>query len=77
MPARNSSYTAGTPAQTTVNAFKTGNSQAFIDDWHWSSTEGPSGTGGYLQHFDYGLIGEYNEIKTNLYKVRAFRKVAV
>ena len=77
VPARNSNYTAGTPAQTTVNAFKTGNSQAFIDNWHWSSTEGPSGTGGYIQRFDSGQIGAFNDIKTDLYKVRAFRKVAL
>ena len=77
VPARASNYTVGTPAQTTVTAFKTGNSEAFIDNWHWSSTEGPSGTGGFIQHFDYGQAGEYNDIKTDLYKVRAFRKVAV
>ena len=39
VPSRGSNYTAGTPAQTSATAFKTGNSEAFEDPNYWSSTE--------------------------------------
>ena len=75
VPARGSNYTSGTPAQTTVTAFQTGNSEAFVADYHWSSTEISSTTAWVLvfttgyQDFDYK--------NSTTERVRAFRKVAL
>ena len=74
VPARGSNYTAGTPAQTTVTAFQTGNSEAFVADTHWSSTETSSG-GASTQFFFSGF--QISRSKGNLYRVRAFRKLAL
>ena len=76
VPARGSNYTAGTPAQTTVTAFRTGNSQAFVADPHWSSTELSSPDAWDLS-FSNGK--QFSTIfgKTTSIRVRAFRKVAV
>ena len=74
VPARGSNYTAGTPAQTTVTAFQTGNSEAFVADYHWSSTENSS-TYAWLLNFYYGFqLGDY---KGDGRLVRAFRKLAL
>ena len=74
VPARGSNYTAGTPAQTTVTAFQTGNSEAFVADLHWSSTEFSSTDAGRLT-FSNGV--QANVSKTTNYRVRAFRKLAL
>lgn len=74
VPARGSNYTAGTPAQTTVTAFQTGNSEAFVDANHWSSTENSSTSARYLNFSN----GEQNaNSKDNTNRVRAFRKLAL
>jgi hypothetical protein len=39
VPSRGSNYTAGTPAQTAATDFQTGNTEAFISNYYWSSTE--------------------------------------
>ena len=75
VPARGSNYTAGTPAQTSVAAFQSGGAEAFVDNFHWSSTE-YSSTDAWTLYFvngnqDVGI----NKINSTL--VRAFRKVAV
>ena len=75
VPARGSNYTAGTPAQTTVTAFQTGNSEAFGADFHWSSTEGSSANAWLLTFFN-GFQGGTSK-SFNLYRVRAFRKLAL
>lgn len=66
-------YTAGLPAQTTVDAFKVGGTEAFAtDNSYWSSTE--SGlTSSFLQMFTDGsqLVGT----KANNRRVRAIRTV--
>ena len=74
VPARGSNYTAGTPAQTTVTAFQTGNSEAFGAAFHWSSTE-ESSTHAWLLIFSDGTQGD--TFKPSGFRVRAFRKVAV
>jgi len=74
VPARGSNYTAGTPAQTTVTAFQTGNSEAFVADTHWSSTETSSG-GASTQFFFSGF--QISRSKGLNYRVRAFRKLAL
>jgi hypothetical protein len=79
VPARGSNYTAGTPAQTTVTAFQTGNSEAFVAFFHWSSTEypfiDPTLTDAWALYFPVGFQGALT--KNNSYRVRAFRKVAL
>ena len=74
VPARGSNYTLGNPAQTTVTAFKTGNSEAFIADAHWSSTEVTAGFTA-VHFFSAGNQGDNSKAVTN--HVRAFRKVAL
>ena len=74
VPARGSNYTTGTPAQTTVTAFKTGNSETFVADYHWSSTEFSSTD---ARRLDLGNGAWFETTKTNTTRVRAFRKVAV
>ena len=74
VPARGSNYTAGTPAQTTVTAFQTGNSEAFVAAYHWSSTENSS-TNAWDLGFSVGDQGLSSKGSTN--RVRAFRKLAL
>jgi hypothetical protein len=75
VPARGSNYTAGTPAQTTVTAFQTGNSEAFVAGSHWSSTEDFS-TNAWLLFFTDGFQN-YDAKLFNFLRVRAFRKLAL
>jgi hypothetical protein len=74
VPARGSNYTAGTPAQTSVAAFQTGNSEAFVAGNHWSSTE-TSSTTAWLLNFTNGLQASLT--KGSISRVRAFRKLAL
>ena len=74
VPARGTGYTAGTPAQTTVTAFQTGNSEAFVADRHWSSTPF-SASVGWILNFSDGL--QFANGKNVDYRVRAFRKLAL
>jgi len=74
VPARGSNYTAGTPAQTTVTAFQTGNSEAFAAGDHWSSTE-TSSTNAWVLNFSNGI--QANDPKNFSARVRAFRKLAL
>ena len=75
VPARGSNYTAGTPAQTTVTAFQTGNSEAFnTGNGHWSSTE-DSSTFAWELSVTNGYQGQSQKANTRL--VRAFRKLAL
>jgi len=74
VPARGSNYTAGTPAQTTVTAFQTGNSEAFVADNHWSSTENSS-TNAWKLIANNGDQSSFS--KNTNFRVRAFRKLAL
>ena len=74
VPARGSNYTAGTPAQTTVTAFQTGNSEAFVVGYHWSSTEDSSTDARMLLFFNGTQVSSN---KDNSNRVRAFRKITV
>jgi hypothetical protein len=67
-------YTAGSPAQTSVSAFQTGNAEAFAASDYWSSTE-YSATIAWKP-----LFGDGNQAlgtKSNPNYVRAVRRVAV
>jgi hypothetical protein len=74
VPKRTVDYTAGDPAQTSVTAFQSGNSEAFVADNHWSSTESSSTLAWVLFFGNGDQIGTF---KTNLRRVRAFRKLAL
>ena len=70
-------YTATRPAQTTVAAFKVGNSESFADYGFWSSTE-YSDPYAWFQHFYSGLPGFQDvDTKTNGLCVRAFRRLLI
>ena len=75
-------YTAGNPAQTTANAFKVGNSEAFDDGTYWSSTGAghtyPGQEEAWYQGFFSGAPGvQTTYSKTIGFRVRAVRRVAV
>jgi len=75
VPARASQYTSGTPAQTSAAAFITSTgAEAFDANFYWASTEN-SATSGKIQTFSTGR--QYYASKTNYYRVRAIRRVAV
>jgi hypothetical protein len=74
VPKRTVNYTAGDPAQTSVTAFQSGNSEAFVADFHWSSTE-DSSAGAWRLYFNDG--GQFGTTKTTSRRVRAFRKLAL
>jgi len=67
-------YTSGNPAQTSVSVFQTGNTEAFVDDRYWSSSE-VSATGAWRQAFNDGSQPHSN--KTSLTEVRAVRRVKI
>ena len=67
-------YTSGSPAQTSVTLFKTGNSEAFAADLYWSSSE-YSSSGAWRQGFVNG-VQDGND-KGNSYYVRAVRRLPV
>ena len=82
VPARASNYTAGTPAQTSAAAFQSGGAEAldagagFLK--YWSSTERngyPFNKSAFYQYVPNGNQGY--SFKTNSYRVRAVRRVAV
>ena len=75
VPSRGSNYTSGTPAQTSATDFKSGGAEAFAAGVYWSSTEA-SGPDAWTQFFNNGRQ-YYSFAKTNSYRVRAVRRVAV
>ena len=74
VPSRGSNYTAGTPAQTSVTDFKDTGAEDFAAVMYWSSTE-YSATNAWWMTFSYG--NQTTDYKTNSYRVRAIRRVAV
>jgi hypothetical protein len=81
VPARASTYTAGTPARTSATDFQSGNSEAFDmfqpNQQYWMSsqyTPNPT-TNGWATKFYDGW--QYYNTKSAYLKVRAVRRVAV
>jgi hypothetical protein len=74
VPARGS-YSSGNPARTSVAAFQSGGAEAFTASTYWTSTEF-SGSNAWAQVFDSGYQ-RYTTGKTNSFRVRAVRRVAV
>ena len=67
-------YTGGSPARTSVTAFQTGGTEAFIALNYWSSTE-DAATYAWIQEFNDGI--QNSGTKLNSYFVRAVRRVPV
>ena len=74
VPARGSSYTSGTPAQTSAAVFQDAGAEAYDPNGYWASTE-HSVTAGYFQSFYDGYQGLFT--KTSSIRVRAIPRVAV
>ena len=64
-------YTSGSPAQTGIAVFKTGGTEAFVENYYWSSTEFDTGNA-WGQNFSYGDQGNYGK---GYGYVRAIRRV--
>jgi hypothetical protein len=79
VPRRNINNTATYPAQTALTAFNT-SAEAFVGDFHWSSTQ-TDGTHGWNFNFANGNQNTFSvavsSVKTSLYRVRAFRRIAL
>tara|TARA_R110000868_G_scaffold407289_1_gene688593 strand:+ start:3144 stop:3725 length:582 start_codon:yes stop_codon:yes gene_type:complete len=75
VPARASNYTLGNPAQTAATAFQTGNSEAYIQDYYWCSTQIDT-VFAWLTFF-YRGTQRTDYSKQSPYRIRAIRRVAV
>jgi hypothetical protein len=73
VPQRNSNWTAAYPTQTNLTAFNT-TSQALVAAAHWSSTESVA-NGAWFLVLDNGF--QASSFKSNLARVRAFRRIAL
>lgn len=73
VPQRNNNWTATYPQQTALTAFRT-SAEAFVNDWHWASTESSAGSGSLL-NFSQGQ--QFGVGKVNGFRIRAFRRIAL
>jgi hypothetical protein len=73
VPRRNSNWTAAYPTQTSITAFNT-STEAFVADFHWSSTELTASFGWGL-FFSNGFQSFNFILKTSTNRVRAFRRI--
>lgn len=75
VPKRVINNTASYPSQSYISAFNT-SAEAFVANFHWSSTEASSNNVFYLT-FSSGNQGLYVKTDTSLMLVRAFRRIAL
>lgn len=74
VPPRNSDYTTGNPAQTSVSAFQSGNSEAFsVNRSYWSSSD--INSNGTLEIIFFGDGDLFNTTPDGQRDVRAIRRV--
>jgi hypothetical protein len=76
VPQRNSNWSAAYPIQTNLAAFNT-SAEAFDAGSHWSSTEANAATGWRFAFTDGGQFNSLTFSKTNSFRVRAFRRIAL
>lgn len=78
VPKRTANYTSSVPGQTSVTDFRLTNSQPFMADWHWTSTQFDTNTA-YSIKLDSGwqITGFAGINKQTEWPVRAFRRVAL
>lgn len=69
-------YTSGSPAQTSATAFQTGNSEAFVSNTYWTSTEYAGVPNGADQTMTNGDQSYGNNSNASKY-VRAVRRVPI
>lgn len=70
-------YTSGSPAQTSAGiGFRTGEANAFISSYYWSSTEYDAYTA-WTQYFTSGGQGDSSKSDNTYVYVRAVRRIAV
>jgi hypothetical protein len=74
VPTRTVVYTTGSPAQTSVTAFKDTGSEPFAASNHWTSQQSGD-VQGWFMSFQTAAFGQSN--KTNGLRVRAFRRIAL
>jgi len=72
LPLRNTNYTTSYPAQTYLTAWQ--GAEAFVADAHWASTDTVA-TGATRWFFNNGNRG--SATKTSVFRVRAFRRIAL
>lgn len=77
VPPRNSNYTSGDPAQTSVTDFQTGNTEAFNAGDFWSSTESNSDSSLAWKQSFFNGNQQVNAKNSGSPYVRAIRRVAV
>jgi hypothetical protein len=78
VPPQSANYTSTVPGRTSVIVFRAGESEAFIGDEHWSSSQ--SGSTGRAIEFTCGNGCDGNRAtrnKTLAYRIRAFRREAI
>jgi hypothetical protein len=69
-------YTAEIPTKTLAEAFQKGGSEAFADNWYWSSTQHAAYAGcAWFQLFDNGH--QYRNLKYSQLRARAVRRFAI
>jgi hypothetical protein len=73
VPKRTQNNTSGYPGITSVSVFAASTEQ-FVQGSHWSSTEIGVGV---PRGLDFAFGNQFNDISSNLYRVRAFRKIAL
>jgi hypothetical protein len=74
VPKRTTNRTAGDPPQTSVTAFKLGGSEAFRDEFHWSSRQQTTSSGVLVTFF---TGSQTNFSKGSTARLRAFRRIAL
>ena len=77
VPKRDSNWTSAYPTQTYLTAFASGGTEPFAEGRHWASNQTTASRGGavdYLNGFQ-GVSSSFT--KTNLHRVRAFRRIAL
>jgi hypothetical protein len=75
VPQRPRNNSRNFPIQTNLTAFNSAAQQAFVADFHWSSTEAIA-TNAWVLVLTSGVQGG-TDLKTSLTRVRAFRKLAL
>jgi hypothetical protein len=78
VPLRASNWSVNSPAQTSVTSFNT-SAQAFVAQYHYSSTEASAATRAWSLNFQDGLQSDFPPVtnKAGLQPVRAFRRIAL
>jgi hypothetical protein len=76
VPKRTTNRSTSTPSQTSVSAFQSTGAEAFLAEFHWSSTQNAASSDqSWGLRFENGNQGAFG--KSNGSRVRAFRRIAL